>query len=102
MEKGKYNILNFKLYYIIQGNKRGYSRSTEGSQYKYYKSTLGSTAYNTSTNITKKPNASNSYYWWLRSPGYGSSYYFCMVGSSGGCNRGDANDDFGVAPGFSI
>ena len=84
------------------GNTRGYSRSTEGSQYKYYKSTLGSTAYNTSTNITKKPNASNSYYWWLRSPYYYYSFYFCIVYSSGHCNNFDANVNFGVAPGFSI
>ena len=84
------------------GNTRGYSRSTEGSQYKYYKSTLGSTAYNTSTNITKKPNASNSYYWWLRSPYYYVSGYFCMVFSSGGCNYTYANIYDGVAPGFSI
>ena len=84
------------------GNTRGYSRSTEGSQYKYYKSTLGSTAYNTSTNITKKPNASNSYYWWLRSPSYNGSYYFCIVNSSGRCNSYDAGIDNGVAPGFSI
>ena len=84
------------------GNTRGYSRSTEGSQYKYYKSTLGSTAYNTSTNITKKPNASNSYYWWLRSPSYNYSGYFCRVFSSGGCNGYNAHYNYGVAPGFSI
>ena len=84
------------------GNTRGYSRSTEGSQYKYYKSTLGSTAYNTSTNITKKPNASNSYYWWLRSPIYTYSDIFCVVNSSGYCNYNSADNYYGVAPGFSI
>ena len=84
------------------GNTRGYSRSTEGSQYKYYKSTLGSTAYNTSTNITKKPNASNSYYWWLRSPFYRNSYNFCLVNSSGDCDFAYATYSSGVVPGFSI
>ena len=42
--------------------------ATEGSQYKYYKTNLGSTSYSNSTNVTKKPNTSSSYYWWLRSP----------------------------------
>ena len=84
------------------GNTRGYSRSTEGSQYKYYKSTLGSTAYDTSTNITKKPNASNSYYWWLRSPYYNDSNYFCIVSSIGNCHYNNAFSNSGVAPGFSI
>ena len=84
------------------GNTRGYAMATEGSQYKYYKSTLGSTAYNTSTNITKKPNASNSYYWWLRSPNFYDSYTFCVVFSSGYCASSYAYYSFGVAPGFSI
>ena len=84
------------------GNTRGYAMATEGSQYKYYKSTLGSTAYNTSTNITKKPNASNSYYWWLRSPGYGNSSTFCSVYIVGNCGSDHASFNHGVAPGFSI
>ena len=29
MEKGKYNILNFKLYYIIQGRKMGFTKDTQ-------------------------------------------------------------------------
>ena len=40
----------------------GYAEATEGSQYKYYKSTLGSTAYNSGTNVTKKPNTSSPSY----------------------------------------
>ena len=84
------------------GNTRGYAMATEGSQYKYYKSTLGSTAYNTSTNITKKPNASNSYYWWLRSPHSNNSYNFCIVYSGGFCDFNGASFYNGVAPGFSI
>ena len=60
------------------GNTRGNAMATEGSQYKYYKVNLGSTSYGSPTNITKKPNASNSYYWWLRSPSYYNSHYFCI------------------------
>ena len=84
------------------GSTRGYAMATEGSQYKYYKSTLGSTAYTTSTNITKKPNASNSYYWWLRSPRYNFSNSFCIVISGGTCDNYYAIYSRGVAPGFSI
>ena len=76
--------------------------ATEGSQYKYYKTNLGSTSYSKSTNVTKKPNASNSYYWWLRSPNFYDSYTFCVVFSSGYCASSYAYYSFGVAPGFSI
>ena len=84
------------------GNTRGYAMATEDSQYKYYKTNLGSTSYSNSTNVTKKPNTSSSYYWWLRSPLYGSSYSFCMVNSSGLCDVDGARSTDGVAPGFSI
>ena len=84
------------------GNTRGYAAATEGSQYKYYKTNLGSTSYGNTTNVIKKPNASNSYYWWLRSPGYSGSNRFCLVDSGGYCSHNDASNDYGVAPGFSI
>ena len=84
------------------GITRGRAIATEGKQYKYYKINLGSTKYSTSNNITKKPSASNSNWWWLRSPGYYSSLYFCYVSSSGDCNFHGASSPCGVAPGFSI
>ena len=84
------------------GNTRGYAAATEGSQYKYYKTNLGSTSYSNSTNVTKKPNTSSPYYWWLRSPSYNYSIYFCSVSSSGDCYNSSAIVDGGVAPGFSI
>ena len=44
MEKGKYNILNFKLYYIIQGGKGDYFKNLnkvkEGSEI-YYQTDFG-------------------------------------------------------------
>ena len=85
-----------------RGVTRGWAIATEGSQYKYYKSTLGSTAYNSSTNVTKKPNTSSPSYWWLRSPNYDYSYYFCFVSSDGNCGSLNASYSYGVAPGFSI
>ena len=84
------------------GNTRGYAMATEGSQYKYYKTNLGSTSYSNSTNVTKKPNTSSSYYWWLRSPFYNYYINFCYVTSGGNCGADDANLNLGVAPGFSI
>ena len=83
------------------GQTRGYSISTEGSQYKYYKVTLGSAAYNASTNVIQKPN-SNPKSWWLRSPSYDNSYSFCMISSSGLGDYLNTLYDCGVAPGFSI
>ena len=84
------------------GVTKGYAIATEGKQYKYYKINLGSTKYSTSNNITKKPSASNSNWWWLRSPNYNSSNFFCRVSSNGFCNYYYASNSYGVAPGFSI
>ena len=82
------------------GNTRGYSRNTEGNQYKYYK--LGTQVYNSDSDYTKKPNASNSNWWWLRSPSYYTGTRFCLVNSDGSCNDNHASISGGVAPGFSI
>ena len=83
-----------------EGNTRGYSRNTEGNQYKYYK--LGKQVYNSNSDYTKKPNASDSDWWWLRSPYYYGSDSFCYVGSDGTCHTNRASRSGGVAPGFSI
>lgn len=83
------------------GNTRGYSRNTEGNQYKYYK--LGTQVYNSSSDYTKKRNASYSvWWWWLRSPYYNNRSIFCHVGSVGYCANESASYCGGVAPGFSI
>ena len=84
------------------GSTRGYAITTEGKQYKYYKMNLGSTKFNSSNDITKKPSASNSIVWWLRSPYYYYSTDFCYVRSDGSCAGSNASSSYGVAPGFSI
>ena len=84
------------------GVTRGYAVATEGKQYKYYKVNLGSTKYSTSTSITKKPSASSSSMWWLRSPDYTYGSIFCSVSSNGKCSSGGASYSYGVAPGFAI
>ena len=83
------------------GITRGYAVATEGKQYKYYKTNLGSTKYDTKTNITKKPSESSSDLWWLRSPLYDISANFCGVKSDGSIAYHVAYS-YGVAPGFSI
>ena len=82
------------------GNTRGKSRNTEGNQYKYYK--LGTQVYNSNSDYTKKPNAKYANWWWLRSPYYNDSHYFCDVYSDGCCGPDYASLSGGVAPGFSI
>ena len=84
------------------GITRGYAIATEGKQYKYYKMKLGSTKFDSSNDITKKPSASNSKWWWLRSPNYLNSYSFCDVLSGGYCTGNYASYSGGLAPGFSI
>ena len=86
-----------------EGTTRGYAITTEGKQYKYYKINLGSISYSSSNNITKKPSASGSNVWWLRSPHSRlSSGYFCYVDYEGFCNTSYGSYSKGVAPGFSI
>ena len=86
-----------------EGTTRGYAITTEGKQYKYYKINLGSISYSSSNNITKKPSASGSNVWWLRSPHSRlSSGYFCYVDYEGFCNISYGSNSKGVAPGFSI
>lgn len=82
------------------GNTRGYSRNTEGNQYKYYK--LGAQVYNSESDYTKKPNVNSANRWWLRSPSCESDDKFCEVRSDGTSNSYFANYFYGVAPGFSI
>ena len=79
------------------GNTRGYSKNTEGSQYKYYK--LGTQVYSSDSDYTKKPKVSA---WWLRSPRYDYSGSFCDVGSGGYCGSNNASRSLGITPGFSI
>ena len=84
------------------GVTRGYATATEGSQYKYYKTTLGSTSYSSDTNVTKKPKTGTSLVWWLRSPVYNYGNKFCIVNMVGTCSSNYAHKSFDVAPGFSI
>ena len=84
------------------GCKSGYCKTTEGSQYQYYKDL--SPVYNTDKAELIKKTAENgtTHSWWLRSPTFNSSIGFCAVYSNGRCDTGHATDALGVAPGFCI
>jgi hypothetical protein len=41
-------------------------------------------------------------WWWLRSPHYGGSYFFCYVGTGGGTSLNNAYYSAGVRPGFAV
>lgn len=71
-----------------------YSYAGEGKQYEYY----------TAGNSTIKKVNGSAYYWWERSPGSGSTTYFCLVnnGGSGGADCADASVSFGVSFGFCV
>jgi len=85
-----------------QNGAYGYAITSEGSQYKYYQGVTA--AWNTASTGREKYNASgSSISWWLRSPTYNSSSYFCGVNSTGHVGSTSiASNSSGVAPGFSI
>ena len=72
-----------------------YSKSGEGSQYKYYE---------TATNRYKKPSYSSyaSAYWWERSPYGGNASFFCNVDKNGTAGYNVAVTALGLAPAFCI
>ena len=63
-----------------QSGAYGYAITKEGEQYKYYKN-INADCKTNNTNLVKKNNSSASH-WWLRSPGYNYSGYFCDVNAS--------------------
>lgn len=67
-----------------------YSKSGEGTQYDYYKA----------GNSKVKNRNGSAAYWWERSPHASYSTHFCMVGSNGLANAGNASRANGVAFGF--
>lgn len=69
-----------------------YSVAGEGTQYEWYKA---------GNSRIKKVNGSANY-WWERSPGSGSTGYFCRVNSSGYASSNAADYSGGVSFGFCV
>lgn len=75
-----------------------YANSNESSkqaQYSYYSAGNSKIKY-------KHSATSTAVFWWLRSPGAGSSYFFVIVGTDGTVGTGGASCSFGFAPGFCV
>lgn len=82
--------------YEVQGV-RSYANSSENTkqaQYAYY--VAGN------TKIKQLQNISSATRWWLRSPRYDGSHYFCRVHTDESAAHGTANRSFGVAPLFVV
>ncbi len=86
-----------------QSGAYGYAITSEGPQYQYYKS-MNPTWNAANAGFVKRPTESGSAnHWWLRSPTYNGSSYFCFVYSDGAPNGINiAGRNYGVAPGFCI
>ena len=69
-----------------------YSVAGEGTQYEWYKA---------GNSRIKKVNGSANY-WWERSPGSGTTNYFCSVNSSGSASNNNAGNSYGVSFGFCV
>lgn len=71
-----------------------HSVSGEGEQYEYFKTEENRKKY--------RDGYSSSFSWWLRSPYFGNSTYFCSVVNSGYCGNSVASSAYGVVFGFCI
>lgn len=73
----------------------GYANNTEAASTDIFQFTW----YQTSANRIKKYGTTGSAgHWWERSPSYGSSSCFCLVGSGGGAGSNLASSAYGLAP----
>ena len=84
------------------GDSRGYAITKEGEQYKYYQEVVE--VWNGSSVKRQKqtgPSGSKDW-WWLRSPDYNHSNYFCGIDDNGVSSAHTASGIYGVAPGFCI
>ena len=84
-----------------QENAYGYAGTSEGEQYKFYKD-INATYNSSKSAIIKYDTNNSSVSCWLRSPYYYDSGYFCYLNNGGYCGIGNANNSYGVAPGFAI
>lgn len=66
------------------------------------KTTSSNVYYNFNNAKAQGDSATTSCYWWLRSPYYGFSDYFCCVSVHGYSNINSANGSYGVAFGFCV
>lgn len=88
------------------GNENGIA---EGTPFSFFSSDAARQAYPTAEAVSNSEykynflNASQPWYWWLRTPHAGVAYYARYVGSSGTLTSGDAfNGTLGVRPALNL
>ncbi|MBS4880889.1 MAG: hypothetical protein KH138_11435 [Firmicutes bacterium] len=94
---GTLDYLPLLAEYEVHGA-RSYANSAERNnqtQYAYYKNGNSKKKFNHSS-------TSSAVTWWVRSPYYIGSNYFCIVNTSGNANRYNAYRSLGVAPAFKV
>lgn len=94
---GTLDYLPLLAEYEVRGA-RTYANSAEQNnqtQYVYYKNGNSKKKFNHSS-------TSSATIWWVRSPSYYGSSYFCYVGTGGNADYGDADFSRGVAPMFKV
>lgn len=74
----------------------------EGTQYEYFKNTVGDAEPNNSCSALVKRKNGSAYTWWLRSPNVGSTGSFRYVGSDGAVFGSVAGLTSGVCFGFCV
>ena len=74
----------------------------EGTQYEYFKNTVGDAEPNNSCSALVKRKNGSVYVWWLRSPSVGSTSAFRCVGSDGNVAGYAAGGTRGVCFGFCV
>lgn len=79
---------------VINGSHCTANEANATFQYQYFQSIA-------TTPASRNINSSANQYWWLRSPYYGSSDYFCNV-STGSSGTSSANSGIGVFAAFCI
>ena len=74
----------------------------EGTQYEYFKNTVGDAEPNNSCSALVKRKNGSTNLWWLRSPYIGSTAYFRLVNYNGGVFNDYAGNAYGVCFGFCV
>ncbi len=74
----------------------------EGTQYEYFKNTVGDAEPNNSCSALVKRKNGSANAWWLRSPIIGSTSFFRYVGSNGNVDSNVAGSLSGVCFGFCV
>ena len=98
MNSGESPTMTEDKFYLLSGvevfGTHQYSNDGEGTQYEFFKDWRN--------RLRSYRNTASGVYWWLRSPRYYDSSFFCGVSYSGGLFSGNAGGSRGVSPAFTL